>query len=59
MNNKILLKLMAVCFISILFPIGIWLGLEGYELWALMCLLVGWSPIMVVILMHFYREGYI
>lgn len=38
------------------FPIGIWLGLEGYELPALFCLIFGWAPVATVIVMALTKE---
>lgn len=39
----------AAVLLSFLFPIGIWLGLEGYEIQALILLLIGWIPMSAVV----------
>lgn len=38
------------------FPLGIWFGLEGLELPALFCLLIGWAPVSTVIILVLTKE---
>lgn len=49
---------LASIFLCLAFPIGIWLGLEGYELPALFCLIFGWAPTAAASVMVLTKERY-
>lgn len=54
----VLAKMMALFAVCLLFPLGIWLGLEGYEILALICLILGWCPVGAVVLEWFFLDRY-
>lgn len=43
-------------FWCLLFPIGIWLGLEGYEIAAMISLIIGWAPVALYITVKLLQD---
>lgn len=39
------IRYLVVILLSLLFPIGLWLAFEGYELFSMVFMLLGWVPI--------------
>lgn len=50
-------RFVAVYLLCLLFPLGIWLGLLGYELWSFILLMCGWTPVAYLLGMLFGSES--
>lgn len=49
-------RFLAVYLLCLIFPLGVWLGLLGYEIFSFVCLFCGWTPIAYFFAMIFATE---